>query len=297
MTDDDFERMASALERSGRYEVLRQFKPLQQYGAPDGSELYTALAVDVETTGLDCGRDHIIQFSGVPFQYSPVTGKICEVGPPVTYLEDPGVEITPEITALTNITPENVIGQQIDDQVVNALVNSAALVIAHNAKFDRCFLERRLPIFATKAWACSLSDVPWPIGVGSTKLEFLLYKHCGVFFAAHTAESDCLALIHLLATPLETGELPMALLLESAQRKTARIWATNAPFDKKDLLKTRHYFWNSGENGRPKAWYRDLPERDSAAELDWLRDHVYGGRVGLWKVESFGATQRYSERA
>src|SRR5512134_1130235 len=194
MIDDDLERMASALEQSGQYEVLRQFKPLQQYSAPDGSERSTAVAVDVETTGLDCRRDQIIQFCGVPFQYSPVTGQIYEVGSPLTYLEDPGVPITPQITALTTLTPENVAGQRIHHEAVTALVKPAALVIAHNAEFDRCFLERRLPIFATKPWACSLSDVPWPMGAGSTKLEFLLYKHCGVFFAAHTAEGDCLAL-------------------------------------------------------------------------------------------------------
>lgn len=297
MDDDDLERMASALEQSGRYEVLRQFRPLQQYAAPDRTEPSTALAVDVETTGLDYRRDHIIQFSCVPFQYSPTTGQIYEVGTPLTYFEDPQVEITPEITALTGITLEQVKGWQIDDETVNALVNSATLVIAHNARFDRCFLERRLPIFASKAWACSLSDVPWPVGVGSTKLEFLLYKHCGMFFNAHTAEGDCLALIHLLATPLATGERPMALLLESAQKTTSRIWAIGAPFDRKDLLKARHYFWNSGDNGQPKAWYRDLPEPESAAELDWLRDHIYNGRAGLWKVESFGARERYSERA
>ena len=296
MTDDDLERMAAALERSGRYEVLRQFRPLQQYAAPDGAPLATALAVDVETTGLDCHKDRIIQFSGVPFHYAPLTGQIYDVGLPLTYLEDPAVEITPDITALTNITPEQVQGRRIDDEAVKALVNSAEIVIAHNAKFDRCFLERRLPIFATKAWACSLSDVAWPMGAGSTKLEFLLYKHCGVFFSAHTAEADCLALIHLLATPFATGERPMALLLESAQRKTVRIWTTGAPFDKKDLLKARHYLWNSGENGKPKAWYRDLPETDSVAELDWLRDHIYNGRSGQWRVDSFDATQRYSER-
>jgi DNA polymerase-3 subunit epsilon len=296
VVDDDLERMASALQRTGRYEVLRKFEPRRQYAPPDGSQLYTALAVDVETTGTDCYRDHIIQFSGVPFQYSPKSGQIYAVGQPVTYFEDPGVEISPAITALTSITAEQVRGQRIDDEAVTALANSASLVIAHNARFDRCFLERRLPIFEGKAWACSLTDVPWPAGAGSTKLEFLLYKHCGMFFAAHMAEADCLALIHLLATPIEDGQLPMALLLKSARRKTVRIWATNAPFEKKDLLKARHYVWSNGENGRPKAWHRDLPEAEVAEELDWLRDHVYAGRTDQWTTETYGAQQRFSNR-
>jgi DNA polymerase-3 subunit epsilon len=297
MTDDDLERMASELERSGRYEVLRQFQPPRQYAAPDGRPLSTALAVDVETTGLDCRRDHILQFCAIPFRYSPETGQIYDVGTPLTYLEDPGIEITPAITALTSITAESVAGRRIDDRAVEALTRQASLVIAHNARFDRCFLERRLPVFASMPWACSLSEVPWPMGAGSTKLEFLLYKLCGVFFGAHTADGDCLALIHLLAARLPSGQLPMKLLLESAQRTTIRIWATGAPFDKKDLLKARHYFWNPGDNGRHKAWYRDLAEPESALELDWLRTHVYNGRAHQWTLERFGATQRYSERA
>ncbi len=293
---DDLERMVAALQQSGRYEVLRKFEPPAQYAAPDGSALRTALAVDVETTGLDCRRDHILQFSGVPFQYSPLTGQVYQVGQPVTFLEDPGVAISPEITALTGLTAESVQGQRINDEAVNALVRSAALVIAHNARFDRCFLERRLPIFESKAWACSMTEVPWPSDARSTKLEFLLYKRCGLFFAAHRAETDCLALIHLLATPLDTSELPMASLLKSARTKTLRIWATNAPFEKKDALKARHYQWNGGEDGRPKAWYRDVSEPDGPAELDWLRDQVYSGSVNLWKTEIYGAERRFSAR-
>jgi hypothetical protein len=33
------------------------------------------------------------------------------------------------------------------------------LVIAHNADFDRPFLKKRLPAFATKHWACSRFDI------------------------------------------------------------------------------------------------------------------------------------------
>jgi DNA polymerase-3 subunit epsilon len=134
------------------------------------------------------------------------------------------------------------------------------------------------------------------MGAQSAKLEFLLYKHCGLFFAAHTADGDCLALIHLLATPFETGELPMAYLLEAAQRRTLRLWATGAPFEKKDLLKARHYQWNPGDDGRPKAWHRDLPESEGEAELAWLCEHVYDGREGLWRIETYGAERRFSNR-
>jgi DNA polymerase III subunit epsilon len=282
------------LQQTGRFEVLRRFEPPAQYSPPDGAELSTAVAVDVETTGRDNQRDHVIQFSAVPFAYAPATGRIYDVGASLTYLEDPGVEIPPEITQLTGISTEAVRGQRIDETAVADLVEPADLIIAHNAQFDRGFLEQRVPIFRYKDWACTLSEVPWPIGTGSAKLEFLMYKQCGLFFGAHTAESDCLAVIHLLATPFATGELPMKLLLDAAKKRTLRIWATGAPFDKKDVLKARHYSWSPGDDGRPKAWYRDQPEEDGPPELAWLQANVYGGRRGLWKIESYGAERRFS---
>ncbi len=293
----ELERMVAALQQTGQYEVLRRFEPPARYADPDDSETRTALAVDVETTGLDSTRDRIIQFSAVPFSYAPDTARIYTVGQPATYYEDPGFDIRPEITALTGISNDTVAGQRIDDNDVNRLAESADLVIAHNARFDRGFVEPRLPIFETKAWACSWSEVPWPMGAQSTRLEFLLYKHCGLFFAAHTADADCLALIHLLATPFESGELPMAHLLAASRRSTLRIWATGAPYDRKDQLKARQYHWNSGDDGRPKAWYRDLAEDEGPAELDWLREQVYGGREGQWRTETFGADRRFSARA
>lgn len=97
--------------------------------------------------------------------------------------------------------------------------------------------------------------------------------------------------------PFADGVLPMARLLGPAWRKTMRIWATDAPFEKKELLKARQYHWHPGGDGRPKAWRRDLPEPDSAAELDWLRDYIDAGEAGRWQIEMFGAERGYSPRA
>jgi DNA polymerase-3 subunit epsilon len=297
--DDELEQMVTALQQTGRYEVLRRFEPRRRYAEPDGLTR-TAVAVDVETTGLDCSRDHIIQFCSVPFTYSLNTGQVFDVGPPATQLQDPGQALRPEIKALTGLTDDRLRGQRLDEVRITRLISDASLVIAHNARFDRCFLEARLPVFRDKTWACSLSDVSWPVGVGSTKLEFLLYKHCGVFFAAHSAEADCLALVHLLATPFEDGRRPLALLLSNLQRVMWRIWATQAPYEKKELLKGRHYRWHPGDAVRPKAWYIEIAEADGPAELEWLRERVYAGRSGQWQVETLrldqGRAQSLRER-
>ncbi len=181
---------------------------------------------------------------------------------------------------------------------VGALLASAALVIAHNASFDRPFLERRLPVFRDQAWACSLEDVPWKreAGYSSRSLEFLLYQHCGAFYDAHAADSDCRALIHALATPLPGGELPLRLLLEVAGQRLAHFWAVGARYEAKDLLKGRRYRWNTGEDGRPKAWHKEVGEDESQAEQNWLARNVYGGKQGGWKIEWLDARNRFRER-
>jgi DNA polymerase-3 subunit epsilon len=43
-----------------------------------------------------------------------------------------------------------VAGQRIDDRAVIDLLSRVVLVIAHNADFDRRFLEKRLPAFTSK---------------------------------------------------------------------------------------------------------------------------------------------------
>jgi DNA polymerase III subunit epsilon len=300
---DKLEAAAAKLEASGDYRVLRRFVPPARYHEPRNDEkgerlpTGTALVVDVETTGFDPVRERIIEFCGVPFEYERESGRILAVGPAVSFLEDPGRPITEEITRLTGITNEMVAGKVIDESAVGALAATAGLVIAHNAAFDRPFVDRRLPAFRDKAWACSQKEVAWKaLGASSGALEFLLMKRCGLFFDGHRADADCLALIHLLQQPFEDGTLPLKLLLESARTPTYKVLAINAPFDRKDVLKQRRYRWNAGDNGQPKAWHKTMTAAEYEAEQGWLREAVYSGKEG-WKAERIDARKRYVEEA
>jgi DNA polymerase III subunit epsilon len=113
-------------------------------------------------------------------------------------------------------------------------------VIAHNADFDRRFLERRLPAFITKHWACSRFDIDWKAeGIRSSALEFVAYS-LGFFHDGHRAARDCRATLHALAKPLPgTGRLARncKALLEKARLATWRLWARDAVIEKKDVLK------------------------------------------------------------
>ncbi len=67
----------------------------------------------------------------------------------------------------------------------------------------------------------------------------------------------------------------MQKLLEKARRPSWRIWAENAPFDLKDVLKARGYRWNGDDNPNPRAWYIDVDEGSQAEEIAFLRKEIY----------------------
>lgn len=295
---DALEGMARVLTDSGLYRVLRKFRPRDRYAIPGDTQTKHAAFVDVETTGVDHRQDAIIELAIVPFEYSPADGRIFGVGPALSWLEDPGRVIPPNVVAMTGITNEMVRGSRIDDGVVGAMIPSISLFIAHNANFDRKFVERRLPAFTDTRWACSLREVEWKThGCGSGALEFIIYKLCSEFFAGHRASDDCYAGIHALATPAPTGERPLQLLLESARKTRTRVWATDSPYEGKDVLKARGYKWHPGDERRQKCWYFDADPGAADAECAWLRAEVYKQRPWKAEREEICAKRRYSERA
>lgn len=289
------EAMAEQLEQSGEYRVLRKLSPRLTVEASDGGPVRRGLYVDVETTGLDPEKDEIIELAMVPFTYGS-DGRITEVGEAFEGLRQPAEPVPAHITAITGIDDAMVAGRSIDPEEVARFAGQADLIIAHNAAFDRRFLERFCPVFVTKPWACSMTQIDWgDEGHEGVKLTYLAMG-AGFFYDGHRAVHDCAAGIALLASKLPcSGERALARLLERARAPTWRIWAEGAPFDLKDVLKARGYRWNAEGLGGPKAWFIDVSEADKAAELDFLaRDIGLGEREPL--VRRVDAYDRFSER-
>jgi DNA polymerase-3 subunit epsilon len=290
-----FDAMAAALEETGDYRVLRRLKPGATLAQHDGAPTRSGLFVDVETTGLNAAHDEIIELAMAPFTYG-LDGRIFSIGEPFHRLREPSKPIPPEITALTGIDDAMVAGQTLDPAEVASFAAPAALVIAHNASFDRRFLERFSEIFTTKPWACSMSQIDWAEeGREGVKLAYLL-SEAGLFYDRHRAVNDCLAAIELLARPLpRSGTSGMSRLLERARTPTWRIWAENSPFDLKETLKARGYRWNGEGSAAPRAWYIDVAEADREAELAFLKAEIYRGEIDLL-TRRIDAHDRFSDR-
>jgi DNA polymerase-3 subunit epsilon len=190
-----------------------------------------------------------------------------------------------------------VAGHRIDPEEVARFIAPAALVIAHNAGFDRRFAEAFCDAFAQKPWACSLQQVDWAAdGFEGSKLGYLAMRH-GLFFTGHRAVHDCQATLEILARPLpRSGATGLARLLETARQPNWRIWAVDAPFHHKDSLKARGYRWNGEANGHPRAWYIDVGEEVQAAECAFLCESIYDREIEL-PMRRITALERFSVRA
>lgn len=291
----NLEELARTLEGSADYRVLRRQRPRLLVEGFDARETRIGLMVDVETTGLDPDRDEIIELAMVPFRYA-LDGTVVEVMEPFSRLREPTNPISPEITTLTGITDAMVSGTSIDPLEVAEFVAPAAVIIAHNAAFDRKFLEQLCPVFSTKPWACSMSEIDWSAeGFEGTKLAYLAMA-LGFFYERHRAVNDCLAAIEILARELPRARSPsLAILLARSRLPTWRIWAEKSPFEMKGLLKARGYRWNGDEKGKLKSWYVDVSDADKEAEIAYLTREIYQHEVELRAVR-LTAYERFSSR-
>ena len=289
------QNLIDQLTATGDYKVIRRLKPVDRYHDDTGAAKQIGLYIDTEATGLNLDTEKVIELAMVPFEYD-AGGRIYRILPAYNAFQDPGIPIPAFITRLTGITDEMVAGQAIDLEQVAQLLSGASLVIAHNARFDRPFVESLHPGFEAVSWACSIADVNWnEEGFEGVKLEYLGYKY-GFFYEGHRATIDCQAGIELLSQRLPGGERVMKRLLDYAGRTDIRLWAERAPFAKKDLLKQRGYRWSPGGNGIRKAWYKDLPEDQVEAEMLYLNKEVYLKAVEVLPMDRFDATLRYSRR-
>lgn len=238
------------------------------------AQIKTLAVLDLETTGTDYRTDTTIEIGLRLFKINASTGELVSLEESYSALQDPGKELDPVISNLTGLTNEDLEGKSIDWSHVDSLLSKTDLIIAHNAQFDRPFLEKNSTASKSKIWACSVRHVDWKKeGLGTAKLEILTLLH-GFFVRAHRALEDADSLLHLLTLPVPGRAFPyMKDLVENAFKPMVLVSANKSPFESKDHLKFRGYRWNQAE----KAWQKTIPQEILAPELTWLEGVVYRG--------------------
>ena len=295
----NFDEMADKLSAHPDFKVKRRLVPILDFGPGSGGPTKRILILDTETTGLDWRAENIIELAMLSVDVDLHTGQPVGVVEVYEDFEDPGRPIPSEIVKLTGITDHDVKGQKLNEAKINAMVERADLIVAHNAGFDRPFVENRLEVFEHKAWACSFAGINWKAqGLGSAKLEFLC-SELGWFYDAHRAQVDCHALLRVLSSNLKTqpDDLPTSgflQLLKSAEQARTVVKAFGSPFESKDKLKARGYRWDA----EAKVWFTAVKSADALeAEAEWLKTQIYGGRSARIGLETQDAWVQFSSRS
>lgn len=283
--DQVSEAFADRLAQDPDYRILRRLpRPsawMPTNGAPPDGQCLAL--VDLETTSLHSESGAIIEIA-IKLLWVSDDGDLLGHLPVFSWLEDPGQPLDPQIIQLTGLKDKDLAEKRIDDEAVVRLLDRADLIIAHNAKFDAPWIERRWPELSGRQWACSCQEIDWlGLGFEGRSQPFLLQQH-GWFTQAHRAGDDVWSLFWLLQQgqhrPTPSGQdqqhgvagtvmtTHLQSLLEASARPGMRIEAIGIPFSKKDLLAQRGYRWDSRANRR--FWWREVDPTEAHAERLWF---------------------------
>ena len=244
--------------------------------------------LDLETTGLNKDTCKIIEFAGKVTAIDKSNGALLGIVDEYESFNDPEESIEPEITRITGITDDIVAGHSIDWESVSRVLNQADIIVAHNASFDRSFMDRYLPLSQDKVWVCSVSDINWSErGFGARGQEILCIWH-GFYYESHRAMSDVDALIHLVTHEAEELDNAALELIANAEKPTYKIAALNSPFETKDILKSRRYRWDP----QNRYWWKNLVLDEIDIEKEWMADNIYNGHF-QGRVDEIGLTDKH----
>jgi DNA polymerase-3 subunit epsilon len=294
MQHEDIEKLAVILNSSGHYRVTKKYQRPEYYNTGDEGDKMIAVFLDIEATGLSYTQDKLIELGIVKFEYNR-HGSIFRLLDDFNGYQDPGIPIPEYITKLTGINDDMVRGHKIEENAVADYLQGVDLIIAHNAQFDRTFLETTFPSLPPKAWGCLMYDVDWDKEeISSRKLEYIAYKF-GFFHEGHRAINDCLAGVHLLAQKLpKSQESVLKELLTQSKAIRFKLYAVNSPYDSKELLKARGYRWSMSQNDKYRAWSIELTEDKVAEEINYLRSNIYNTSSINIPVQILDAYNRFS---
>jgi DNA polymerase III subunit epsilon len=281
------EQAAQILEDNANFRVLRRIpQPCSRPFDHVANDCRVVAIVDCETEGLCTDTDEIIELA-ITLVFVSTDGEILGWQAAHSWLQEVESPLSDDVQQITGITDAMLKGQQIDDEFAFGLLERADLIVAHNARFDAAFLERRFPKISGKAWACSASEIDWKgQGFEGHGLQNLLMQS-GWFTNAHRAAEDVWALFWLVSLGSERGGPThlQRLLLTSAE-PTVRIDIWRPKFAHKDRVKAAGYHWDAAA----KTWWIEVPEDRIVAQLDWL------AQMGIHNPEQRTITARERHR-
>jgi exodeoxyribonuclease X len=164
------------------------------------------IIMDTETTGVDCETDRLVELAGVTLNDVQFTT-----------LVNPERDIPPEARAIHHISPDEVAyapGERealsmFQDRLHPSVPEVPVIYTAHNAKFDRGFIDRIKPV-NNLYWVCTMKVAMtlWPDAPKFSNQVLRYWLNLEVStppdLFPHRALYDCIVTRAILAKALET---------------------------------------------------------------------------------------------
>ncbi len=212
--------------------------------------------VDLETTGLSPESDLVTEVGAVLWDTSrnePIKffNKLIKIGSPVPEM----------IIKLTGIDDDllNTFGEDVDLvwKELREFSAKADYLMAHNAPFDRGFIEKQSPFnLIPNKWIDSSVDVPYPEEIQTRKQTHLAAEHGFVNPFAHRAMTDVLTMFQIVS------KYDWAEVIEMANTPSVKLRAM-VTYGQNDMAKKLSYRWD----GTNKYWVKLVKENKVDVEI------------------------------
>jgi DNA polymerase III subunit epsilon len=208
------------------------------------------LLVDTETTGLDPATDALCELGAVLFSV-PHRAVISQLSFLLPVLSNDAIAINgiePQLSQLPQPSSEAL-------ALFLAMASQADAFLAHNAAFDRPWIEPLLPAElrgAARPWICTCEGIRWPGLKPNPSLQSLALANGIPVWAAHRALTDCT----YLAQVLERDPELEAHLKEGLQPR--HLVAAQLPYEQRELARQAGFRWIA----EAKQWHRRCSESE-----------------------------------